>query len=373
MATKSSLIGASLRLFCIFQTLLLTLIGSVNAEDFPALNGSVVLELNNRTTWVGPNRAQRDDLYLFAEANTALQLTESWLIRAIITLEPLIDPYPYKNRAFEDEDVRWKDVFIQYDNGVAGFRGGRITADFGFAWYGAPGLEATTLAEDYAVWDRMGASGWYRLQSDTFGSTTVSASMYSLDTSLFSASWLNTRRQKTASRGGPSNTDSPTSFAVALYGTDIPRLPGLSWQLALLRQQVDFITDSSGQRVYSVADEKGASANLQQRIAFDNGIDSTTVGEVVYLKDKGGVPGASGRYLIVGETLKYGRWRAQTALTTRWLDGASADSSRDRLFALTAGYDFTDRWSCDAVWRQAKVFGETADSVRVRLRYQLPF
>ena len=68
MATKSSLIGASLRLFCIFQTLLLTLIGSANAEDFPALNGSVVLELNNRTTWVGPNRAQRDDRYLFAEA-----------------------------------------------------------------------------------------------------------------------------------------------------------------------------------------------------------------------------------------------------------------------------------------------------------------
>ena len=85
---------------------------------------------------MGPNRAQRDDLYLFAEANTALQLTESWLIRAIVTLEPLADPYPGKNRAFENEDVRWKDVFIQYDNGVAGFRGGRITADFGFAWYG---------------------------------------------------------------------------------------------------------------------------------------------------------------------------------------------------------------------------------------------
>ena len=84
-------------------------------------------------------------------------MTENWLVRAIVTLEPLADPYPDKNRAFENEDVRWKDVFIQYDNGVAGFRGGRITADFGFAWYGAPGLEATTLAEDYAVWDRMGA------------------------------------------------------------------------------------------------------------------------------------------------------------------------------------------------------------------------
>ncbi len=353
--------------------LFITSFSPAKADDFPTLNGSLALELNNRTTWVGPKNTQRNDLFLFAEADTALKLNKNWLFRAIVTLEPLTDPYPEKNRAFENEDVRWKDVFIQYDDGIVGFRGGRITADFGYAWYGAPGLEATTLAEDYAIWDRMGASGWYRLQSNTFGSTTISAAFFSLDTSPLSASWLNTRRQKSAARGGPSNTDSPTSVAVSLYGTDIPRLPGFSWQLALLRQQVDFVTDNTGQRNYLVADEKGFSANLRQTIKLDNGIESTTVGEVVYLKDRGGIPGASARYLVVGETLKYGRWRAQTALTTRWLDGPSTCSSRDRLFALTAGYDFTDRWSCDAVWRNAKVFGDMADSFRVRLRYQLPF
>ena len=343
------------------------------AAQFPLLTGTLALELDNKSWLDGPDHDKRHDLFGFSEADVSLRLTESFLLRAVATLEPLTDPHPQSNRAFQNEDVRWKDVYFQYDDKTMGFRGGRITANFGSAWYAAPGLDATTLAEDYAIWDRMGASAWYRQRSDSFGTMTFSASTFSLDTSALSASWLNTRHRRTREQGGPSNTGSPTSFAVSVDGSSIRSLPGLSWQLALLKQDVDFRVDSTGQRDYHVTDEKGAAANIQQMLKMGDRIESSTLVEAAYLKDRSGVPGASARYLSVGETLRFGQWYAQAALTVRWLESELAQPSRDFLQAFTAGYNFTDRLLLDAGWRKTSISSTANENLRVRIRYVIAF
>lgn len=357
---------------------LVALVGTVPfasalANEFPALSGTLVLELDQKNWLQGPYYNNRNDLFGFAEANVSLRLSERFSMRAVATLEPLTDPHPQADRAFQNEDVRWKDVYAQYDDGVFGVRAGRITANFGVAWYAAPGLDATTLAEDYAVWDRMGVSTWYRLLNDHLGTTTISAALFSLDTSALSASWLDTRQKRSRDQGGPSNTAAPQSFALSINGTDIRGLPGFLWQVAVLRQKVDFLTDASGSRVDRVADEKGAVASIQQTIRIAERIETVTLGEVAGLNDRGGIPGASGRYLTVGETLRYGQWYASTALTTRWLESVSPASARDTLLTFSTGYDLTERLLLDAGWRRADYSASTYDDIRVRLRYLVVF
>lgn len=343
------------------------------ANQFPTLTGTLALELDNKSWLGGPDHGKRNDLFVFSEADISLRLTENFSLRAVATLEPLTDPHPRSDRAFQNEDVRWKDVYIQYDDKTTGFRGGRITANFGSAWYAAPGLDATTLAEDYAIWDRMGASAWYRQKSEHFGTTTFSTSIFSLDTSALSASWLDTRHRRTRAQGGPSNTGSPTSFAISVDGSNIRHLPGFSWQLALLKQDVDFRVNSNGMRDYRVTSEKGAVANIQHVLKINDRIESSTLVEAAYLKDKAGVPGASGRYLSLGETLGFGQWYVQAALTVRWLESGLEQASRDTLKALTVGYNFTDRLLLDAGWRKTSISSSKNDNVRIRIRYVIPF
>ncbi len=243
------------------------------ANEIPTVSGSLALELNHKTTDRKSTGTSRNDLYGFAEADVSFRLNDYVSTRAVATFEPLTDPHPLADRVFQNEDVRWKDVYVQYDDGVMGFRGGRITANFGRAWYAAPGLDATTLAEDYAIWDRMGISTWYRLKTASFGTTTLGAMLFSMDTSPLSESWRNTRKRRTPEQGGPSNTDSPTSIALSLDGGDIARLPGFSWQLAVLQQKVDFRMDSAGQRNDHVADEKGATAGIQQVLRITHRVE----------------------------------------------------------------------------------------------------
>ncbi len=344
------------------------------ADEMPWVAGNIGFELNDRTTSQKSGDTWRNDFYAFVEADVSIYPSKRWTIRAVATLEPLTDPRPRDNRAFENEDVRWKDVYAQYEGGPLGFRAGRITANFGTAWYAAPGLDATTLAEDYAIWDRAGASIWYRLESDSFGTTTIGASLFSMDTSELSQSWRNTRHQKTRERGGVSNTGSPSSFALSVDGVDIQGLQGFSWSLAVLQQSVDFYVDSTGQRVNRTAYERGVTAGFQKTLKVTNRLESTTTGEIAYLKNRGGVPGASGQYLTVGETFSYGQAFVQAAVTARRLDGPAAADSNDSLVTLTAGYNLSERLLLSAGWRRAaEVFDSREDNLRVRLRYAVPF
>jgi hypothetical protein len=348
-------------------------VASALANELPDVSGSLALELNHKTTDRKPSGDRRNDLYGFAEADVLFRLNQHVSMRAVATFEPLTDPHPLADRVFQNEDVRWKDVYVQYDDGVMGFRGGRITANFGRAWYAAPGLDATTLAEGYAIWDRMGISTWYRLKTIGLGTTTLGATLFSMDTSPLSASWRNTRKRRTPEQGGLSNTDAPSSIAVSLDGSDIAALPGFTWQLAALEQKVDFRIDSAGQRSDHVADEKGVTAGIQQILRLADRLESTTLVEASYLKDKGGIPAASGHYLTVGETLRFGQYHVQAAYTVRWLDNASAEPARDSLLALTAGRKFTDHLSLDARWRKTRISAATEDDFRLRLRYVIAF
>lgn len=354
------------------------------AKAESALSGSLALELNDRTTIPASTHHSRVDIFGVAEADVAVKFTERWSARAVATLEPLADPDPREDRSFENEDVRWKDVYVQYDDGVFGLRGGRITANFGQAWYAAPGLDAATLAEDYAIWDRMGASAWYRFQATALGDITLGAALFSLDTSELSRSWHNTRSQKSRQSGGVSNTGAPLSYSLSLDGSVVPGLPGFSWHLAVLRQQVDFVVDGTGQRVDDVADEKGVVAGIQQKIRITDRLESISLLEAAHLDDKSGVPGAWASYVTLGETLRWGKYYGQLAYTVRRSEvqiigesgasiGMSSNARSDTLVGLTVGYQFTDALSFDAGWRRTRVDSATEEQVRARLKYVMRF
>lgn len=347
-----------------------TLSLSAQAEPTPRVSGSLTMELNDRVTNTDPG--SRNDLYGLLEANVWLHLSEHIALQAVATMEPLADPEPLRDRAFEREDVRWKDVFVQYDNGSLGLRAGRLTANFGTAWWAAPGLDARALAEDYVVWDRMGASAWVRFKPAGVGNFTLGTSWFATDTSKLSESWRNTWHRRMPKQGGVSNTGKPESWTLSLEGSDHPALPGLSWHLAVLRQQVETRNNGLGVQTTNVADEKGSVAGVQKVFALTEKLRFTALGEAARLANRGGVPDAVARYVTLGGTLDYGPWSLQLASTERWRRGNTVRED-DNLVAVTLGYQFTERLLVDAGWRQLRIASANEDNVRVRLKYVLPF
>jgi hypothetical protein len=158
------------------------------SADGEAIRATWLLELQALQTRAPAREQYRLDVFATAEGDVTVALAPNWALRAVATVEPLTDPKPQDDRFFADEDGRWKDVYLEYSAGVHGVRAGRISAPFGQAWWAAPGLDATTLAEDYALWDRAGVMGWHRFAPTAAGAVTFSAAMYRIDTSWLSRS-----------------------------------------------------------------------------------------------------------------------------------------------------------------------------------------
>lgn len=357
-------------LLTLLAGLLAALSLNARAQSPTLFSGTLTLELNDRVSSTDPGT--RNDLYGLVEANVWMHLSPQVAIQAVATLEPLADPEPLRDRIFEHEDVRWKDVFIQYDNGTFGARAGRLTANFGTAWYAAQGLDARALAEDYVVWDRMGASGWYRFKPDGGGTLTLGSSWFFTDTSKLSESWRNTWHRRKQEHGGVSNTGKPESWTVSIEGSEHPGLPALNWHVALRRQAVDSRRDALGNQTRDVADEHGAVASLQNVFSLGQTLRFTALAEAALLSNRGGVPGASARYLTLGGTFGFGPWSLQLATTERWRRGNTV-SEDDNLVSVTLGYKFSDHLLVDAGWRKTRIGSADEDQVRARLKYVLAF
>lgn len=333
------------------------------------ITGTLALELNDINRVQSNYLANRNVFSFFAEADLSAHLSDTVLLRAVGTYDPVTDPRPNSNRFLQDQGFHAKDIYVQYDDGTTGGQLGRITANFGTAWYLAPGLKATLLAEDYAIWDKFGASGWVRHRFGDFGEIKIGAAAFFLDTTALSGSLLGGRHRKAAWMGGPSNTGIPNSFNLSLDGSNIPSLPGFSWHSALLDQAVDFRLDGNGNQIPG-RDERGVVVGIKQGLDLTDTVRSTTLMEVVRFEDKGGTPGQARTYLTVGDTLNSGPWRLEGTATLRATERPRSGTIVDDLITASIGYDLSQA-AVDLGWQQAMFGTQVEDVIRLRLRYML--
>ena len=344
-----------------------------NADGLDFISGSYTNELHNINRTGSNYLHNRDNLNLISEAIINVNFSDKFLFHAVGTYDQVKDAQPNRDTYLQGHALRTKDIYFQYDDGKYGGQLGRITADFGTAWYMTPGLKATILDEDYAIWDKFGVTGWVRQNLGALGDVKVNASSFFLDTTSLSSTAFGERHRKTDWYGGPSNTGMPNSFSLSFNGSNIPAMPGFTWHIAALDQAVDFTIDANGNRLPTSRDELGFAVGASQAFNITDNLRSTTLAEVVRFQNKGGVPNVGRTYSTIGEALTYGKWRLEGTATLRSTDQPGTATITDNLITASIGYDFTKALSLDLGYQHAQFGSQYEDDVRSRLRYVILF
>jgi hypothetical protein len=328
---------------------------------FPNLHGEISFELQNDWTYrSGDEDDEINDLYVTIEPSFSLGLNERVSLEASLVLEPVFDPQPAESRYFDDQGLFVEQLFLQYATGRWGVRAGKINPHFGIAWDAAPGIYGVDFAEDYEITERIGVGGFLRLGNDRVGFHRLAADVFFLDTSFLSRSALNDRGRLERSDGGPSNTGDPRSFALALEGEGIPRLPGLGYQLGLSRQEAG----RDGR------DEYGYAAGLVYRFSPRENLDVELLSEYVYQRGAEGER-RSRHYSTQGSAIRWKRWNLGLSSTLRDLDGGGG--ARDYLFQASVGYEFEMGLAIDFGWRYSREDGVETNGLGALVRYTVEF
>jgi hypothetical protein len=323
-------------------------------------------------------------------AELELQLTRAFSIESTIKLEQVRDRGG--DQLFEDQGAFVEQLFAVYRHEGLDLYAGKINPRFGIAWHFAPGVYGREFAEDYELAERIGLGGAYTLDRPELGEHRLSVSTFFLDTSALSSSAITrpsfddpaTLRPKRfrKSQGGPSNTESLSSYAIALEGVAMPFLPGLTYHLGYSNQE---------QGEDGVDREHGFVAAATYRVDLRKDIAFYPLVEWARFRNFGGNPAITdedtgeirnpnldGTYLTASGQLVYqpegnGVWNAAVSYTRRQLEEDGADLPRDHLFQVSGGYRFPFGLGIDIGWAHAREDGETSKSVGAMITYNYEF
>jgi hypothetical protein len=333
---------------------------------FPRIRGEILVEIQANS---GIDANDRDGT-LTLESAFSIHLSDEFAIEAGFVLEPVSDPRPGDDRWFGDTGLFVESVVLRWEHGPVSLHAGKFNPAFGFAWDLAPGIYGVDLAEDYEITERIGFGGNLDLGGGAVGRHHLSAEVLFADTSPLSESLVTDRGRTRRSDGGPSNTQSPESFALALRGEAIPRLPGLTYNLGFASQQQG---DAGGRT------ERDAVVGLGYRTSPGAGFDVELLSEYAHLHHAGGE--AENRHYFTQSAAVYrGGWNVALSYTGRWIRGRDVARRADFLVQASTGYareiGAGGRFGIlgfDFGWCRAREDGARRDGFGGLIRYALPF
>lgn len=353
--------------------------GAVAAEQtYPFISGDIAFELQNDWTYDSDDTAnERNDLYTTVEPTLVMHFTKELTLTTHGVFEPVRDPEPGKDRTFGDQGFYIQDLFGQYETGAVTVLGGKFTPNFGRAWDIAPGIYGTDFAEDYELSERIGFGAAYTVSGNRIGTHRLSASAFFRDTSVLSDSIITSRGRTRLSDGGPSNTESPKSFAIALDSGELPLTlfgdtpPGES-PVTGLTYQIAFVSQAAG--TGSDSREKGVVASVAHEFPVARAMALQPLVEYAHFFDADGVDGQDRFYITAGATAIWQkRWNVALSYTRRETMPASGSNVGDNLFQASAGYEFDIGLGANAGWRYSET-GDVADhTIGMLLTYGLDF
>jgi len=348
------------------------------AESYPFISGDIAVEVQNDWTYRSQDNAnERNDLFTKTEPTLVMHFIKGLTLTTHGVLEPIRDPKPGKDRTFGDEGFYIQDLFGQYEHDAFSVLGGKFTPNFGRAWDIAPGIYGTDFAEDYELAERIGFGGSYTFGGDGVGEHTVSASVFFLDTSALSDSIINSRGRKRLSDGGPSNTESPESFAIALDGGKFPHLlfgqtvPG-STPVKGLTYQVAVVSQAPGKG--SSSRETGVVASLAHEFPVSNMLTLQPLFEYAHFFDAEGVDGQDRYYVSAGATAVWQEnWNFALSYTRRETMPSDGSNVGDNLFQVSGGYKFDVGLGANVGYRYSEKDDVTDHTIGMLLTYNLEF
>ncbi len=290
-----------MRRLVLAAALLLPVVGQAQEVRFPQVNWDVDMGLYGVGTTSASDAARRGtSIFAFGDIGVGVHLSPEVSLQATLVTEPIGEGdstggFPdggligFRRQAvwFENLYAQWKPV-----DGLT-LWGGRFVAPFSRGYHDFPGILTSVRAHEISlIGDSLGVGGTATILSDlTWGEVDLSASLFTLDRSLLSSTFL-TRpaccgpvyeryRRITQEQGGPANSGRLDNFSIALDGDGIAALPGFSWHLAVLSRApgIDGLSREWG---YAAAARYLHRWNAEQSTLF--------FGEAVQFRSAGGRP-----------------------------------------------------------------------------------
>lgn len=350
--------------------------------NFPSLSGEVTVDVIDDFTYRSRNSArEQNDLFTKSVLALDLRFTPLWSIETVAKLEPVKGPTG-ENRVFGGHGAWIEELFVNFGTEDAAAYVGKFNPSFGIGWNQLPEVYGKDFAADYEIKEKIGAGGVYVFDGDAYGKHRLSASVFFGDDTGLSNSAINrptvgansTLRAGRSRKvdGGISNSESLSSFTVAVDGSDIPSVPDLTYHLALQRQ-VRSDRDANSQI--------GGAAALQYRLALSERDAVMPLVEYVGLRGANGQT-ADRHYLTGSVALLHDDWTLRLTQSARnneirGTDATTAvnfvDHAGDTLRAVSLGYAITEEFNVAVGWRRAKLGAVTNDSAGLFLEYSFAF
>ncbi len=339
--------------------------GIADEQSYPRFSGEISVEIQNDNTFDSDDPAEeRNELGTLTEPNLFFHASENFYLNAGLTIEAVQDAQPGDDRFFDDHGVF---VEVLTANAVFGglhLYGGKFGPNFSIAFDAAAGLYGTDISEDdIELSEFVGVGGAYTVGDLPVGTLTGSASIFTQDTSRLADSWITRRERTRQAAGGPGNTGSLESFAVAIDGEDLP-VPGS------LRYHVGYVHLASD----TTEDEDRLAIGAEWGLAVTDEVTVTPLVEYVYFDNAGGTDGEERDYLTGSLLLEYGNWNAAVAYTNRDISAApGAQDADDFQFQLSAGYAFEIGLSLDVGYKINESANVDTSTVGALLAYSYEF
>ncbi|MBI1272482.1 MAG: hypothetical protein GC131_00140 [Alphaproteobacteria bacterium] len=309
---------------------------------------------------------ERHNIFMRSEVAPRLQFNENFFIDGVAVLEPTRTSSPGDDTFFENEGVFIEEIKLNYENGPFAAFGGKFNPGFGIAWDYGRGIWSEEFAEDYEITEKIGFGLAYTLETESFGSYTLTGSTFFADTSFLAESGITGRDQLHLSDGGASNTEDLSSFVLSLDSESLAGIENLSYHFAF-RHLAEGSASSGG------ADEQGFATNLRYVIPFSDALQSDVLLEYAGLCNVDGGTEDSRYYTASVVNKIYENWNLTVGFTNRIMTMAGSPDIDDHLLQLTAGYDFGNGLTLEAGWRNSNEAGTANNILGGLARYTFEF
>lgn len=334
------------------------------AAEQKAVSGEAKFELHNNWATRSDDAAnKRNDTWLKIEAVTDARLAPGLTLKTQVTVEPVSNAEPGKDRFFGDQGAYLQNVFLEYADGAFALRGGKFGQKFGTAWEAAPGIWGRDFAKNYELAEQVGFAADYDFGSPAAGKHVVTAGSFFTDTSVLSESVVTNRHRKHQADGGAGNTGDFSNFSLAVAGSDIPALPGLRYHLGH--------TSRGGDGAGEVR-EKGYVGGIQFTVKL-GAVEATPLVEYARFTDREGASGTDTDYLTTALRFDYGKWNLALARTGRKTKSAGSSGVDDHSSQASVGYAFDGGVVLSGGGRKVEETGVDTDTLGLLVEYVVKY
>ena len=329
---------------------------AAHADGFE-FSGELVVELQSDNLYSTDDGADAEftDTYTTTEAELAMS-SGAFSVNTTLLIEPMLDPgdpgdpmagidrssvEAGESRTFQDHGLVVEVLTLDYELDDLHLYAGKFGPHFSLAYDEAPGVYGTDMSEDTnEIAEMVGAGFAYGFGGEA-RRYTLSGSVFTADTSDLSDSMGNKRGRTREEDGGPGNTGSMESFALAL---DIEQ-EDLLVHLGAVQMTTDYLVDEEGNRDRAGADDE---TRAVAAAIFSPAEGLTALLEYAHFSNFGGDRDIDAQVFTVGAMMEFDDgWYAAASYTSRDPERAPADAQ----FQVSGGYVFERGLELSAGWK----------------------